>query len=81
MVGLGIVSEHTAPGCHWVVAGVNCALLGQFLHTLVVDSLLVHLGIVSEHTVFGCHWLVAGVDCVLLGQFLDSLLGLGTIIT
>ena len=39
-VGPGIVSVHTALGCHWLVAGVDCALLCQFLHTPAVDSLL-----------------------------------------
>jgi len=38
-VSLGIVSEHTALGCHWLVAGVDCALLGQFSHTPPVRSL------------------------------------------
>ena len=37
---LGVVSEHTALGCHWLVAGVDCALLGQFVHIPAVDSLL-----------------------------------------
>ena len=26
-VGLGILSEHTALGYHWLVAGVDCTLL------------------------------------------------------
>jgi len=31
---------HTALDCHWLVAWVDCALLGQFLHSPAVDSLL-----------------------------------------
>ena len=40
-VGLSVLSVHTSlVGCHWLVAGVDCALMGQLLHTPAVDSLL-----------------------------------------
>ena len=39
-VSLGVLSLHSSlVGCHWLVAGVDCALFGQFLHTPAVDSL------------------------------------------
>ena len=40
-VSLSVSSVHTSlVGCHWLVVGVDCALLGQLLHTPAVDSLL-----------------------------------------
>jgi len=53
-VGLGIVTEHTALDCHWLVAGVDRALLGQFLRTPAVDFLL-ELGALLVWVVV-CHY-------------------------
>jgi len=40
-VGLSVLSLHSSlVGCHWLVAGVDCASFGQFLHTPAVGSLL-----------------------------------------